>query len=612
MSDDSTVGEVTQLIERWLSLDAKGLQIPIDELCRDQPELAAVVTRELSAIRNIDELRCSDSNADSIAKKIGKRDGQTVSTNAYELKELLGYGGCSEVYLAIDKELGRTVALKFLRPDAEKMGSLKRRLKREAEITSRLNHPSIVAVHTFGCEGGTPFYAMPYIQGDSLLKKIRQLHIDSKPIQSRGVLATDVRRLLNHFIDVCQAVAYAHEIGIIHRDIKPANIVTGEFGETYLIDWGLAKSTKDKSSEYESAPGSLDDNELTQLGNSIGTPAYMSPEQVAGTAIGSHSDIFNLGATLYCMLTGKPPYASESVTENIKRAANAEFKLPQNVNQSIPAALAAVCVKAMSAEPDARYASANELASDVEKVMADLPCSAMREPLSDRVRRWLLRNRTVVTTMATSAIIAVTLLAIGNSLLLNSNRKLIKSEATANNRLYSQLIALANTEIENNNIGRAEQILKQCPDDFRQWEWRLLNSLIEQHQPMQLLEFPGDQVRTLVVSPDGNQIAGGDYSGKIRVWRIDEWDQPKLLDAKMEIRQLAFVPGKNQLLVAGARRFRGGSRLRRIDIVSGEILDVEKKNSQRITAIAFSDDGNKLAIAEFTNQSRGAVKNTRS
>ena len=223
---------------------------------------------------------------------------------------------------------------------------------------------------------------------------------------------------------------YAHSRGVIHRDLKPANIILGKHGETLVVDWGLAKvvGRPDPSvGEQTIAPSSSGSSE-TLPGSALGTPAYMSPEQAAGDLerLGPLSDVYSLGATLYCLLTGKPPDEGDDVGELLRRVQRGEFPSPRQRDASIDRALEGVCLKAMAHRPMDRYSSPKALADDIERWMADEPVSAWREPLARRVRRWASRNRTAVASVAMLMATAIVALALGAVLI---NRERSKAEA---------------------------------------------------------------------------------------------------------------------------------------------------------------------------------------
>jgi eukaryotic-like serine/threonine-protein kinase len=221
--------------------------------------------------------------------------------------------------------------------------------------------------------------------------------------------------LLRRFLDVCNAIDYAHSRGVIHRDLKPANIILGQHGETLVVDWGLAKAVGQAHpsvGEQTIAPSSSGSSE-TLPGSAMGTPAYMSPEQASGDLdrLGPRSDVYSLGATLYCLLTGKPPFEGDDIGEILRKVQAGDVRAPREFDPSLDRALEAVCLKAMATKPADRYATCRALVEDIERWAADEPVSAWREPLSRRVRRWANRNRTAVTSVAVALVAGVVGLA---------------------------------------------------------------------------------------------------------------------------------------------------------------------------------------------------------
>ena len=189
--------------------------------------------------------------------------------------------------------------------------------------------------------------------------------------------------------------------GVLHRDIKPGNVLVGKHGETLIMDWGLAKPTGQsdaRSGERTLRPSSASGSAETLPGSALGTPAYMSPEQAEGDLdrLGPHSDVYSLGATLYCLLTGRPPFEGDDIGAIQRGVQRGDFRPPRTIDPAIDRALEAVCLKAMALKPEDRYGSCRALAEDIERWMADEPVSAWREPFSRRARRWARRNRTAV------------------------------------------------------------------------------------------------------------------------------------------------------------------------------------------------------------------------
>jgi tetratricopeptide (TPR) repeat protein len=255
---------------------------------------------------------------------------------------------------------------------------------------------------------------MRFIRGDSLQEAIARFHRADGPGRDPGERALALRQLLGRFVDVCDAIAYAHSRGVLHRDLKPGNIMLGQYGETLVVDWGLAKAVGRAAGDGGAAegplqPASASGPAATQVGSALGTPQYMSPEQAAGRLdqLGPSSDVYSLGATLYCLLTGKAPFEGRDVGEVLRQVQRGEFPPPRQVQRAVPPALEAVCLKAMALRPEGRYATPRALVADVEKWLADEPVSAWREPLRLRAGRWARRHQAAVAACVAGLLVAV-------------------------------------------------------------------------------------------------------------------------------------------------------------------------------------------------------------
>ena len=333
-------------------------------------------------------------------------------------------GGLGAVFVALDAELHREVALKQILEQHADNPVSRQRFLLEAEVTGGLEHPGIVPVYGLGTyQDGRPYYAMRFIRGDSLKDAIAAFHADRELKDDPGRRSLELRQLLRRFLDVCNAIEYAHSRGVLHRDIKPANIVVGKHGETLVVDWGLAKplghvEAGSAAGERTLVPSSSSGTADTLQGSTLGTPAYMSPEQAAGNVenLGPRSDVYSLGATLYCLLTGQPPFHGD-VAEALRAVQKGDFQPPRQLDPSIDRGLEAVCLKAMSLEPDNRYPTPRALAEDIERWMADEPVSALRESFSQRARRWARKHRTAVAAAAGLLITSTLALAVGTVLI---------------------------------------------------------------------------------------------------------------------------------------------------------------------------------------------------
>jgi eukaryotic-like serine/threonine-protein kinase len=344
----------------------------------------------------------------------------TATTDGLRFRVLRPHarGGLGAVFVALDAELNREVALKQILDRHADDPMSRQRFVIEAEVTGGLEHPGIVPVYGLGTYGdGRPYYAMRFIRGDTLKEAIERFHADETLKNSPGRHALELRKLLRRFLDVCNAIDYAHSRGVLHRDIKPANIIVGKHGETLVVDWGLAKVLG------RSDPGSVEQTLVprssasvsseTLPGSALGTPAYMSPEQARGNLeqLGPRSDVYSLGATLYFLLTGKTPLEGDDVGAILRAAQEGKFPPPRRIDPSIDKPLEAVCLKAMALSPEDRYKTPRALADDLERWMADEPVSAWREPWSRALVRWLTRHRTGVTGVGAALLMAVAGLA---------------------------------------------------------------------------------------------------------------------------------------------------------------------------------------------------------
>jgi serine/threonine-protein kinase len=381
-------------------------------------------------------------------------------------------GGLGAVFVALDGELHREVALKQILDSHADDPVSRQRFLLEAQVTGGLEHPGIVPVYGLGTYAdGRPYYAMRFIRGDSLKEAIERFHSDEGLRKDPGRRSLEWHKLLRRFTDVCNAVEYAHSRGVLHRDIKPGNIIVGRHGETLVVDWGLAKAMgrgEPGAEERTLLPSSGGGSAETLPGSVLGTPAFMSPEQAAGdlASLGPASDVYSLGATLYCLLTGKPPFEGGPVGMVLDKVRRGLFSRPRSVLREIPRPLEAIAQKAMSLEPADRYRTPKALAEDVERWMADEPVAAWREPWTARARRWTARHRPLVVGVLAASLVALLSLALATLLLARSESREREARLLAQNEKAK---ADANAQVALAERSRAlenARLARQAVDEY--------------------------------------------------------------------------------------------------------------------------------------------------
>lgn len=312
------------------------------------------------------------------AKVVDESDGQPFGK--YVLLDELARGGMGVVYRAKQLSLNRIVALKTVLAGHLASTADLERFRIEAETVGQLTHPGIVRVHEAGEQDGIRYLCMDFVEGTSLAAQIAD-----------GPLAAeDAARMMQL---IAEAVAHAHEHGVIHRDLKPANVLLDASGQPKVTDFGLAKRIDSVS-------------DLTQTGQILGTASYMSPEQASGEAInvGPATDVYSCGAMLYAMLTGRPPFQSANPLETIRQVAVDEPVAPSQLAPDIPRDLETICLRCLQKMPNRRYESASDLAHDLGRFLAGRPVLARPVSKAERLLRWSQRNPIIARLVAALSI----------------------------------------------------------------------------------------------------------------------------------------------------------------------------------------------------------------
>jgi len=333
----------------------------------------------------------------------------------YELLEQIARGGMGVVFKARQLSLNRTVAVKMILAGHLASETDVRRFRAEAEAAANLQHPNIVAIHEVGEHDGQPYFSMDYVEGQNLAQLV-------------GNTPLPAARAANYLKTIADAVQYAHQQGVLHRDLKPSNVLIDQAGQPRVSDFGLAKrltSTQDAG---------LKTQDLTSTGQVLGSPNFMPPEQAAGKhdAIGPASDVYSLGALLYHLLTGRPPFVAESVPATLRLVAESEAVSPRLLNDRVPRDLETICLKCLQKEPQRRYATAQELTEELNRFLRDEPIHARPIGPTARLWRWCRRNRALASAGG-AALTLLIVVAIGSpiaALRINSARQ----RAEANER----------------------------------------------------------------------------------------------------------------------------------------------------------------------------------
>lgn len=397
----------------------------------------------------------ADSAADSAAERTEFRKesasfaaestspSQTQYFGDYQLLELIGRGGMGVVYKARQRPLNRLVALKMVINwrDAS-LGTLAR-FQIEARAAARLDHPNIVHTYQIGELNGQPYFTMKLIPGESLAKRVRQMTPPApgekgtspkrSPREAQEIIATLMSK-------VAHAVAFAHQQGVIHRDLKPSNILIDAQGHPHLTDFGVAKLLE------------LDSG-LTQTNELLGTPAYMAPEQISGKVVSASADVYSLGAMLYELLTGKPPLRGRTPLETLRKAAEEVPVSPVTLNGNVDVELAAISLKCLEKKPLYRYASAQQVAEDLERWLRHEPTEARSVSLLVRCIRWGRRNPIEASLIATLCVgLAGTLILLG---IINSQKaktsavlREVQLVGQTNAQLLSLTISMLHEQLE--------------------------------------------------------------------------------------------------------------------------------------------------------------------
>jgi WD40 repeat protein/tRNA A-37 threonylcarbamoyl transferase component Bud32 len=516
---------------------------------------------------------------------------RSVEIPGYEVLEELGRGGMGVVYKARQHGLDRFVALKMILSASQASAAEAARFMHEAKTIALLKHPNVVQVHEFGSQDGKPFFSLEYLEGGSLADRLR-----GEP--QAPLLAAQTVQLLAH------AVQAAHEHGIVHRDLKPGNILLAADGTPKISDFGIAKQS---------------DSVITATGEVLGTPSYMAPEQAGGKAktVGPAADIYALGAILYEMLTGRPPFKGASAWETIQFVTNSDPVTPRQLQPMVPRDLETICVKCLEKEPAKRYPTAAALASDLSRFQAGETIQARPVGRIERAERWCLRNKAVAVSLAAVALsLPAATVVSALSWLRTERARQAEAERALSETVAKQDAVVARSSFHRQLIdattqsgllaardgdhalallwfARTSELASEFPERETLSRIRYANWLRSVWTPEGALAVPGfrqdqDHFREFGFSPDGKYLLVRATAGDLLIW-----DRPTgrlvQLPELAELGSAAWDP-KSGLLAVGGRD--GKIRL----LEPPNFTPVEEVRAEGdVAVVAFSPEGRRLA-----------------
>jgi WD40 repeat protein len=579
----SEIDQVLELIEHELVLrEERGETPQLEEYVRRFPDLARDLQLHFevhAALQTETMLGPAELEAN------GSPAGRAPALAGYEVLGELGRGGMGVVYKARQAALNRVVALKMILAGPHANAAGVARFRREAEAVAQLAHPHIVQIYEVGESEGRPYLALEYVDSGSL--DLHTGHLPQSPVAAARLLEA-----------LARAMHFAHQRGVIHRDLKPANVLLARSdlghgiplagGATHaghfdpkVTDFGLAKLL------------GTDMAGPTLSGEILGTPSYMAPEQAEGksAAIGPATDIWALGAILYELLTGRPPFQAESALETLVQVRSQEPVSPSRLQPKLPRDLVTICLTCLHKDPRKRYASAEALANDLRRFLDGQPIQARPINAVERTMKWVRRRPAVAALLATIVVVA----AAGVTGIVHQLRKTEDALEVTKGHLYLNQIARAQQELHANHYGFAERLLDETDPAARGWEYRYLK---RQCQPnLFVLRGNGSPVQTVAYSPDGRLLASGNgdwytgEGGELNVWdaRTGEhlWN---LGEGLRTIYGVAFHPDSRRL-ASGCR----DGKVHLHDAQTGQWLSDLHGHSHAVHCMAFSRDGQLLA-----------------
>jgi WD40 repeat protein/tRNA A-37 threonylcarbamoyl transferase component Bud32 len=561
-----------------------GEAVDREQLLVQHPEVAEELRSYFAGIDEVERLGRQAKGEEALAtypdrpqprrgqrQRIPPADGLACLVGDYELLEQIGQGGMGVIYKARQLSLQRLVALKMIRPDRLASPVDLLRFRTEAEAVASLDHPHIVPIYEVGEYAGQHYFSMKLIEGGSLAQHLPRLLGDLPA--GVGLLAA-----------VARAVHYAHQRGLLHRDLKPGNILLDAQGRPHVTDFGLVKRLEPRAAEAS----------LTQQGMIVGTPNYMAPEQAVSQAgVSTAADVYSLGAILYELLTGRPPFRAATPLDTLRHVLEQEPPRPRSLNRLVDRDLETVCLKCLHKDPPRRYASAEALADDLERWRKGEPIQARPVSRRERVLKWVRRRPALASLVALLVVVflaGVTGVSWQWQRAEGEYRKARDLAEARGRTTYAVSIALAYVEWRAANAGRAEQILAECRPELCGWEWHYLRRLFRVRQ---LASRYGHAKGVLAVafSPDGARVASAGEDGIVKVWHPRDLREALTLRGHTAaVRAVVFSPDGRRLASGG-----DDGTVRVWDAAHGKELARWSGHKAGVTGLAFDPRGRHLA-----------------
>jgi WD40 repeat protein/predicted Ser/Thr protein kinase len=580
------------LLLRWEKLQHQGQAVAPEELCRDCPELLDELYRRIHALKPPGPAVAAESNvpAGTGATEQGLPTLATLTecgessalpvriVPGYEILGELGRGGMGVVYKARQTSLNRLVALKMILAGAHAGPQQRERFRGEAEAAARLQHPNIVQVYEVGEHDRCPYFSLEYVDGRSLHDVLSTR--PPSPLQAAALLE-----------QLAHAVHYAHQRGIVHRDLKPSNILLTQEGAPKITDFGLAK-------QLGGGPAQ------TRTGDILGTPSYMAPEQAAGKTkeIRPCTDIYSLGAILYEMLAGRPPFEGSSAFDTVYQVITAEPERPSRRNPRIPLDLETICLKCLEKEPAKRYASARELAEDLRRFQRGEPIEARPVGWWERSVKWV-RRRPAVSALLALCLASLLALLIGGWLsamsLYESNQKLAAAERKQNADLVRLNVSNGTQYLQEGNLLASliwfVRAMKLEADEARIEAHRLRIAAVLRECPrLSQMWFHDDDVNDVAFSPDGRWVLTASSDHTARVWDAASgaarFDTP--LQHNSFVLRASFSPDGSRIVTAS-----DDTTAAIWDAATGRRLATLEGHKAVVRDARFSPDGSQVVTA---------------